>query len=94
MNRPDLVENCTLRLNRLPLGKVEVAVNVIIELMSETLAKGERIEIRGFGSFEVRETKARTGRNPKSGEPAIIAASHKPHFKPGKEMRERVNATK
>ena len=63
-----------------------------LEQMSETLASGERIEIRGFGSFSLHYRAPRIGRNPKTGESVALAGKHVPHFKPGKELRERVNA--
>jgi len=67
-----------------------VAVNVIIESMQNALGRGERIEIRGFGAFSLRERKGRTGRNPRTGEAVEIPTCYKVHFKPGKELRERV----
>ncbi len=59
--------------------------------MGETLASGDRIEIRGFGSFSLRRLAARSGRNPKTGELIAVTGRHVPHFKPGKALRERVN---
>ena len=70
---------------------VELAVKTMIEQMSLTLASGERIEIRGFGSFSLHYRAPRIGRNPKTGESVGLAGKHVPHFKPGKELRERVN---
>ncbi|MCX4028481.1 integration host factor subunit beta [Endozoicomonas sp. SM1973] len=72
---------------------IELAVNLLLEQMSEALIKGERVEVRGFGSFSLNYHAPRTGRNPKTGEPVEIPARYVPHFKPGKELRERVNAT-
>ena len=60
-------------------------------MMVETLEKSERIEIRGFGSFSLHYRPARKGRNPKTGEPVVLPEKYVPHFKPGKELRERVN---
>ena len=71
---------------------VELAVKTMIEQMSKTLASGERIEIRGFGSFSLHYRAPRIGRNPKTGESVGLAGKHVPHFKPGKELRDRVNA--
>lgn len=71
---------------------VELAVKTMIEQMSLTLASGERIEIRGFGSFSLHYRAPRIGRNPKTGESVGLAGKHVPHFKPGKELRDRVNA--
>ena len=71
---------------------VELAVKTMIEQMSHTLAGGERIEIRGFGSFSLHYRAPRIGRNPKTGESVGLAGKHVPHFKPGKELRDRVNS--
>ncbi len=71
---------------------VELAVKTMIEQMSLTLASGERIEIRGFGSFSLHYRAPRIGRNPKTGESVGLAGKYVPHFKPGKELRDRVNA--
>lgn len=70
---------------------IELAVKTMIEQMSNTLASGERIEIRGFGSFSLHYRAPRIGRNPKTGESVGLAGKHVPHFKPGKELRDRVN---
>jgi len=72
-------------------GQIEQAVHALLEQMSQTLAKGQRIEVRGFGSFSLHYRKARLGRNPKTGEAVQLPAKYSPHFKPGKELRERVN---
>ncbi|WP_163836427.1 integration host factor subunit beta [Spartinivicinus ruber] len=71
---------------------IELAVNLLLEQMSEALIKGDRVEVRGFGSFSLNYHAPRIGRNPKTGEPVEIPARYVPHFKPGKELRERVNA--
>ena len=73
------------------LKKAEVVVNTIFDSMSNALKNGDRVEIRGFGSFEVREYGAYTGRNPKTGDEVEVAAKKAPFFKTGKELRERVN---
>jgi len=70
---------------------VELAVKTMVEQMSHTLASGERIEIRGFGSFSLHYRAPRIGRNPKTGESVGLAGKHVPHFKPGKDLRDRVN---
>ncbi len=75
----------------LPLKDVERLVGVIFEAISERLAQGGRVELRGFGAFSTRARDARTGRNPRTGEPVSVAAKRVPYFKPGKEMRERLN---
>ncbi len=71
---------------------VELAVKTMIEQMSNALASGERIEIRGFGSFSLHYRAPRIGRNPKTGESVGLSGKYVPHFKPGKELRDRVNA--
>ena len=71
---------------------VEFAVKTMLEQMSQTLASGDRIEIRGFGSFSLHYRAPRIGRNPKTGESVGLSGKHVPHFKPGKELRDRVNA--
>ncbi|KXU38563.1 integration host factor subunit beta [Ventosimonas gracilis] len=71
--------------------EIEQAVHALLEQMSQTLAKGQRIEVRGFGSFSLHYRKPRVGRNPKTGEAVQLPAKYSPHFKPGKELRERVN---
>ena len=70
---------------------VEYSVKVLVDTMTRALAKGQRIEIRGFGSFDLNERPARTGRNPKTGERVQVPAKKVPHFKPGKELCERVD---
>jgi integration host factor subunit beta len=71
--------------------KAEIVVNTVFASMSEALKAGERVEIRGFGSFEVREYEAYRGRNPKTGDEVFVAAKRAPFFKTGKDLRERVN---
>ena len=70
---------------------VELAVKSVLEQMSQSLSNGERIEIRGFGSFSLHYRPPRMGRNPKTGDSVALPGKHVPHFKPGKELRERVN---
>lgn len=91
MNKPELIDNMTFKFGRLTRRQVEVAAESIFELMASSLAKGERIEIRGFGSFTVKLKKANIVRNPKSGETFMGHAKHYCHFKPGKEMKDNVN---
>ena len=71
---------------------VELAVKTLLEQMSGALASGSRIEVRGFGSFSLHYRAPRIGRNPKTGESVGLSGKHVPHFKPGKELRDRVNA--
>lgn len=70
---------------------IEYSVKVLVDTMTRSLAKGQRIEIRGFGSFDLNDRPARIGRNPKTGERVEVPAKRVPHFKPGKELRERVD---
>jgi integration host factor, beta subunit len=70
---------------------IEYSVKVLVDTMTRALAKGQRIEIRGFGSFDLNERPARKGRNPKTGESVDVPKKYVPHFKPGKELRERVD---
>ena len=91
MTKSELIEVLARRQSQLAYKDVELAVKTIIEHMSSTLSGGERIEIRGFGSFSLHYRPPRVGRNPKSGEPVSLPAKYVPHFKPGKQMRERVD---
>jgi len=91
MTKSELVEIIAAKQSQLSVKDVELAVKTLIEHMSETLAAGERIEIRGFGSFSLHYRAPRIGRNPKTGESVGLAGKYVPHFKPGKELRERVN---
>lgn len=70
---------------------VELAVKTLVEQMVDTLASGERVEIRGFGSFSLHYRPPRTGRNPKTGDSVEVGPKYVPHFKPGKELKDRVN---
>jgi len=79
--------------HHLPYKDVELVVRCLLEQMSNTLAAGGRIEIRGFGSFSLHYRPPRIGRNPKTGSSVSLAGKYVPHFKPGKEPRERVNLT-
>ena len=91
MTRSEFIERLALKQSRLSHSEIEACVKVLLEQMSEVLASGGRIEIRGFGSFSVRTQSPRTGRNPRTGEAVSVAAKPTPHFKPGKKLRERVN---
>jgi integration host factor subunit beta len=91
LTKSDLIESLASNQNHLAPKDVELAVKSILEKMSQELASGERIEIRGFGSFSLHFRGARMGRNPKSGDAVALRGKHVPHFKPGKELRERVN---
>ncbi len=92
MNKSDLIKKMSERLDQLTSKDVDLAVHTILEIMSDTLANGERIEIRGFGTFSNHYRKPRTVRNPRTGEAGIFKpGKFVPHFKPGKDLRERVN---
>ena len=91
MARSDLIGRLAERHPQLLAKDAELAVKVILDAMSSTLAQGSRIEIRGFGSFALNYRPARTGRNPKSGEKVQVPAKYVPHFKAGKDLRERVD---
>ena len=91
MTKSELIEILAERQKHLTYKDVEFAVKTMIEQMAQTLASGERIEIRGFGSFSLHYRRERIGRNPKTGESVPLSGKYVPHFKPGKELRERVN---
>jgi integration host factor subunit beta len=91
MTKSELIEAIAQKQKHLPAKDVELAVKHLLELMSDALASGQRIEIRGFGSFSLHYRPPRMGRNPKTGEAVALAGKHVPHFKPGKDLRERVN---
>lgn len=91
MTKSELIEAIAARQTQLSTKDVELAVKTILEHMSQSLASGGRIEIRGFGSFSLHYREPRRGRNPKTGDTVQLAGKYVPHFKPGKELRERVN---
>jgi len=91
MTKSELIERIAGKQTQLSAKDVELAVKGVLETMSQVLADGGRIEIRGFGSFSLHYRVPRIGRNPKTGEPVVLSGKHVPHFKPGKELRDRVN---
>ncbi|MFT5710454.1 MAG: integration host factor subunit beta [Halioglobus sp.] len=91
MTKSELIELIAARQSQLSTKDVELAVKTILEQMSQSLSTGERIEIRGFGSFSLHYREPRKGRNPKTGDAVELTGKYVPHFKPGKELRERVN---
>ena len=93
MTRSELVTSVVERLPYLTHKDAEIIVDRIFDSMVEALAQGERIEIRGFGSFAVKHRDPREGRNPRTGETVHIPAKRLPHFKLGKELYERINPT-
>lgn len=94
MNKSDLIEGLAKRLPSMAGRDVEVIINTIFDSMTDALVRGDRIEIRGFGSFEVRTRKPRVGRNPKTGSSVNVSERKVPFFKVGKELKERVNGAK
>ncbi|MGB9617980.1 MAG: HU family DNA-binding protein [Desulfomonilaceae bacterium] len=91
MNKSDLIAALAKEAD-LPLRKAEEIVNLVFETMSKALIEGNRIEIRGFGSFMVKEYRGYTGRNPKTGEQILVTDKRLPFFKTGKELKEKVDA--
>jgi integration host factor subunit beta len=91
MTKSELIEKLADKLSHLSSKEVEKSIKEILELMAHSLSKGDRIEIRGFGSFSLHYRAPRVGRNPKTGESVELTGKYVPHFKPGKELRERVN---
>ncbi len=92
MTRSELVALLSDEFGQLPHRDVELAVRAMLEAMGEALAEGHRIEIRGFGSFSVTHRPSRVGRNPRSGAQVTVPDKRVPHFKPGKALREAVDA--
>lgn len=92
MTRSDLVNELAARFGQLTHRDTEFAVKTMLDAMSDALARGHRIEIRGFGSFSINRRPPRMGRNPRSGEQVLIPEKLVPHFKPGKALREAVDA--
>jgi integration host factor subunit beta len=91
MTKSELIARLAQRFPQLVAKDADLAVKVILDALAETLAKGERIEIRGFGSFSLNYRPPRIGRNPKTGVKVEVPAKFVPHFKAGKELRERVD---
>ena len=91
LTKSDLIDNLSRNQINLSPKDIEMAIKELIKLMSNSLSTGERIEVRGFGSFSLRYRPPKTGRNPKSGESVNVSGKYVPHFKPAREMRDRVN---
>ena len=91
MTKSELIELIARKQPQFSYKDIELVVKTLLEHMVSALSTGERIEIRGFGSFSLHYRPSRIGRNPKSGEPVSLSAKYVPHFKPGKDLRERVN---
>ena len=91
MTKSELIEIIARKQSHLAGKDIELAVKTILEQMSAALSTGRRIEIRGFGSFSLHYRPPRMGRNPKTGDSVALPGKHVPHFKPGKDLRDRVN---
>ncbi len=91
MTKSELIARLAQRFPQLVAKDADLSVKMILDAMSEALTKGDRIEIRGFGSFSLNYRPPRIGRNPKSGVKVEVPAKYVPHFKAGKELRERVD---
>ncbi len=91
MTKSELIETVASRVKNFSRKDVEIIVDTLFQSMSDSLRKGEKVEIRGFGSFKVKHRKGRQGRNPKSGENIYIESKRIPFFKAGKELKERIN---
>ncbi|CAA6825980.1 MAG: Integration host factor beta subunit [uncultured Thiotrichaceae bacterium] len=91
MTKSEIIDLLSRKQSHLSSKDVEWAVKIILDRMTNALSTGDRIEVRGFGSFSLHYREGRKGRNPKTGESVDLSPKHVPHFKPGKELRERVN---
>ncbi len=94
MTKSELIEAIARKQPHLAHKDVELAVKCIIDQMSRSLSSGDRIEIRGFGSFSLHYRSPRMGRNPKTGDSVALSSKYVPHFKPGKELRDRVDQSR
>jgi len=91
MTKSELIEIVSNRQEQITRYEAEVVINSVFQAIADALANGNRVELRGFGSFSIRERRDRMGRNPKTGESVYVPSKLVPHFKPGKELRERVD---
>ena len=94
MTKSELIEALAKKQSHLAHKDIELAVKCVIDKMSRTLSSGDRIEIRGFGSFSLHYRSPRMGRNPKTGDSVALSSKYVPHFKPGKELRDRVDESR
>jgi len=94
MTKSELIEAVAAKVTNFSRKDVEIIVDTLFESMCQSLSQGDKVEIRGFGSFKIKERDGRQGRNPKSGENIFIDAKKVPFFKAGKEIRERINEDK
>ena len=93
MTRSELIITLANHFPQLVVKDIDISVKEILNKIGETLASGHRVEIRGFGTFGLNFRPSRTGRNPKTGEKVVVPARYTPHFKPGKDLRERVDVS-
>ncbi len=91
MTKSELIERVSQKQEQLPPRDVELAIKMILERMTQSLVRNQRIEVRGFGSFCLHYRAPRTGRNPKTGDAVELTGKYVPYFKPGKDLKERVN---
>lgn len=91
MTKSELIERVSQKQEQLPPRDVELAIKMILERMTQSLVRNQRIEVRGFGSFCLHYRAPRTGRNPKTGDAVELNGKYVPYFKPGKDLKERVN---
>lgn len=91
MTKSELIEAVASKVTNFSRKDVEIIVDTLFDSMCASLSKGDKVEIRGFGSFKIKEREGRQGRNPKSGENIFIESKRVPFFKAGKEIRERIN---
>lgn len=94
MVKSELIARITAKQSHLSIKDIESSVNCIVDRMGDSLGDGHRIEIRGFGSFSLHFRPSRKAHNPKTGARVLTAAKYTPHFKPGKDMRDRVNESR
>ncbi len=93
MTRSELIAALAARFPKLEQKDAEVSVRVILDAIGDALTQGDRVEVRGFGTFSINYRAGRNGRNPKNGEAVLVPAKYVPHFKAGKELRDRVEAS-
>lgn len=91
MTKSELIEQLAMRKPELSIKQVESSVKLLLDQITEELATGGRVEVRGFGSFSLHYREPRQGRNPKTGDSVQLDGKYVPHFKPGKELRDQVN---
>ncbi len=93
MTKADLVEEVTANVKEIDRAEAEIVVNTVLQSIIDALKSGDKIELRGFGSFRLRKRRPRQGRNPRTGERVPVPGKSVPYFKPGKELRDRLNAS-